>query len=222
MLRWILLLLLGAGPVFAGPEADLHALPEALKGNEDVQSVMTSRYIHVTLDDGIGVAYERALQLFEQPDILALVQEEYARQLEGEEEPEFVVQSDGPGSWSYENRKGQVSEIREIFRDLQPDASRLIYYTRGERFFGWFRALTDVRIRPDPDQPGACRYDVDVYAYPEVAVARFFARHLGLVERYFNRKTGDVTELTVRICNGLFESGPVAATGESGGVAPLL
>ncbi len=47
------------------------------------------------------------------------------------------------------------------------------------------------------------RYEIQVYAYPKTSVSRFFARHLRLVERYFEDKTDSLTALTVSICRGL-------------------
>ena len=67
------------------------------------------------------------------------------------------------------------------------------------------RDLVTGEAGPEED---ACTYKVIVYAYPENAVSRFFARHLGIAERYFHQKTKDITALSIAISKHLLSLNP--------------
>jgi anti-sigma B factor antagonist len=168
-----------------------------------VRSLMARHYIPVELQGEIPVPFAVVLYLFERDDVLTVIQEEYARLLPPGEEPEFVVQQDAPNQWSYINRKNQPSVITELYRDVSGEGeAECLYYTTGRRFFGDFEALTHVQIF---DMGDRIRYEVRVYAYPESDTVRFFARHMGLVRRYFVDKTSELTDLTIRIGANLIE-----------------
>lgn len=194
-----MLLILGVVVVMAGMEA--RGLTDT--SHPLVRSVLDQHYIPVTLSGKVEVDFGVALYLFQREDILCKVQEEYARQLPPGELPEFVVEHQPPDRWSYVNRKNQPSEITEISRSMD-EAGQLdvLYHVSGRRFFGEFESLVYVRVVSDAEG-ASTSYDVQVYAYPKVAVSRFFARHLNLIERYFRGKTTEVTELTVTICRGI-------------------
>lgn len=169
----------------------------------DVQRVLEQDYIPVRLDGKVRIPFGIVVYLFGQDDILMQVQEEYARQLPLGETPEFVVQQESDYRWSYVNRRNQHSVIQEVHRELGIDQAELLYHTAGRRFFGDFEAVTHIMLHAMPDD--TIRYEVKVYAYPKVALSRFLARHLRLIERYFNEKTDELTDLTVAICRGLIE-----------------
>ncbi len=166
------------------------------------QSVLNAHHIRITGEGQLDVSYEAARVLFEQDDILDAVQVAYAQLLEDGEAPEFVVEQRGHRHWGYVNKSGHQSEIIELHRQLEPDqAAELVLYSEGERFFGRFRAVIKVHVAPVSAE--AIRYDVLVYAYPENAVSRFFARRLGIAERFFRHKTAEITGLATRICRHL-------------------
>lgn len=198
-LRTVILLVLAA-LVGAARGVELSAGTNAL-----VLAVTTNHCIPCALSGRVTVVFADVVTLFQQPDVLDLIQEEYARQLPAGVQPEFAVKPCGTNVWSYVNKDRQYSEIHEISRVTAPDGRGidLVYYSRGQRFFGPFRAAIAVRLTPDGDD-GAL-YAVRVWAFPEGAFPRFFARHLGLVERYFREKTVGLTALTVRIATGLSE-----------------
>lgn len=180
-----------------------HAAPLDAGTDPRVMSVTTNHYIPCGLTGRIDIAFADAVTMFSQPDLLDLIQTEYARQLPKGEKPEFTVKSCGTNQWSYVNKDKQYSEVHEISRAVAQagDAVDLVYYSRGKRFFGWFRAAIAVRLtRADA---GGSNYEVKVWAFPETGVTRFFARHLGLVESFFNDKTAEITALTVKISRGL-------------------
>lgn len=196
--------LLTAGIVVAGEPV----LPVA---GEDarVQAVLSRRYIPVEGAGAVAVRYEDALATFGRADLLDEVQAEYVRMLKPGEEPEFVVQCTGPGAYAYENAHGQRSEIHELHRGASgTNRFEVVYHVAGERFFGQFQSLIHVGIVPSGSDRTA--YDVRVYAYPESALPRFFARHLGLVERYFKHKTRDMESMAARIVTRLCQPEGVA------------
>jgi hypothetical protein len=173
--------------------------------SELVLSVTTNHYIPCGLTGRIDIAFADAVTMFQQPDLLDLIQTEYARQLPKGEKPEFTIKSCGTNAWSYVNKDKQYSEIHEISRAVTAsnDCVDLVYYSRGKRFFGWFRAAIAVRLTRADAESSA--YEVKVWAFPESTVSRFFARHLGLVEDYFREKTDSMTALTVKISHGLMQ-----------------
>jgi len=195
----VLMMLLDGTLAGAAAAADYRALPL-------YQSVATAHVIRVEGEGVVEVAYPTAQALFEKDDILDAVQEAYAALLPEGERPEFEVVSGGDRTWSYVNRHGERSRVVELHRDIRPEERAfLVYFTEGERFFGSFRAVIEITVTPT--DAASSRYDVRVLAYPERSVSRFFARHLGIAERFFRSKTREVTDLTVTICRFLMPAG---------------
>lgn len=194
-LFWIMLAL-GAGPAAA-------SLLDQLATDPHARSVLDAHHIPCQSTGEVSVAIGELVRLFSHSNLVDHIQSEYARQLPAGERPEFVVKPDGSNRWHYVNKSGHRSEIHELARasDARAGVVEVIYYSRGRRFFGDFRALIHVRIVGEGS--GASRYTAAVWAYPESALPRFFARHLGLVESFFRDKTRELTELSVRICDGL-------------------
>lgn len=174
-----------------------------------IRSVLDQHYIPVTLTATVPVPFAVVTHLFEQEDILDTIQEEYARLLPPGESPEFVVQQDAPNQWSYVNRKNQPSVITEVFRDTSHTSeAEAVFHTSGRRFFGQFEALTHVRLYESGEDT---RYHVYVYAYPKSDTVRFFARHLGLVRRFFEEKTVELSDLTAQIAGSIIPRTKTAA-----------
>lgn len=166
------------------------------------RAVLDAHYILIEGEGTVEVPFRAARELFESDRILDLVQESYADMLPEGETPEFTVEAEGSNTWAYVNREGETSRIVELHRTFAGDGlGRLVYYAEGERFFGNFRAVIDIRVREAA--PAASAYIVTVSAYPENALSRFFARHFGIAERYFNRKTRDITALSAAISRHL-------------------
>ncbi len=142
----------------------------------------------------VPVDYAQALKVFSHPDLMANVQRAYAEQVLDEEAPEFSIQQTSPVDYHYVNRKGERTDITEIMRAETTESTfDIIFYSAGRRFFGQYEALIHVQLL-DCGEAGV-GYTAAVYAYPENAVSRFFARHLGLVEKYFNKKTARMTDM---------------------------
>jgi len=174
------------------------------ENHELVRSVTDQSYIPVSLHGSVAVPFATAVFLFQQENMLDRVQVEYGRLLPEGEKPEFKVKQETTNRWSYVNRKKQQSVITEVYRNLSDEnTAELVYHTEGKRFFGEFEALTHVKLRREENSE--THFTLEVYAYPKVAVSRFLARHLGLVERYFVDKTDELTTLTVNICRNIIQ-----------------
>ncbi len=167
-----------------------------------VAAVLQQRTINASGNGAVPIHYADIVSAFSREDLLDQVQAEYARMLKPGQKPEFVVQKTGPRTYAYKNRKHEHSEIHELFRGAAgTNRFEVEYYVSGERFFGKFQSVILVGVAP---QDGAhSTYDVQVYAYPEAALPRFLARHLGLVERYFKSKTRDMERMATQICTRL-------------------
>jgi hypothetical protein len=165
---------------------------------------LKDNYIYLSAEGTATVDYEIARLMLEREDLLTAVQEEYARQLPEGERPEFAIQRKAPGVYHFVNGKGQGSDVRELVRRHDRDqATELVLYVCGRRCFGAFRALTRIRVAAGPDRIST--YDVEVYAYPDNRVVRFFARRLSVVERCFREETDSMIQLITSICHGLVD-----------------
>lgn len=146
----------------------------------------------------VPVPYGQALAVFSQSNLLACVQREYCELLAENGTPEFTINQTSTNTYFYINANGERTDITEVLRHPSPDGSfNIVLYSVGERFFGRYEALIHVQLTDAG--PDGTRYAAVVYAYPENAVSRFFARHLGLVDRYFSKKTGQMAEIVKAI-----------------------
>jgi hypothetical protein len=171
----------------------------------------------------VPAEYGAAMLVFESPSLLTDVQAAYASLLPDGEKPEFLIQQAAPKAWFYINRKGERTDITEIARKQTSDtAFDIIYYSAGKRFFGDYQAVIHVQISKDAEQS---RYAAMVYAYPENAFSRFFARRLGLVERFFKKKTaemsGIISTITCNLCEKEEERAASGAVSSSEDTAEL-
>lgn len=177
------------------------------RSTAEYRSVLDAHYIQTGGTGQVEVAFRDAVILFERANLLDDVQAAYAQRLGEGEKPEFVIAQESTNRWSYVNKSGHESVIQELHRAIQTNGNNaaVVYYTEGERFFGKFRAVIEVAVHP-AGEGAASRYEVAVYAYPVNAFSRFFARHLGVVDRFFRDKTREITQLAVTICRDLMKN----------------
>ena len=154
--------------------------------------------IYAETSGRVPVNYSQALEILQQPGFMNNVQEAYTNLIDEDGTPEFTIQQTSANCYFYVNRKWERTDITEIMRrNTSADRFDIILYSTGQRFFGNYEALIHVRVKADGE--GASTYVAAVYAYPENAVSRFFARHLGLVDRYFRKKTVHMTDMITTI-----------------------
>ena len=149
----------------------------------------------------VDVVFSNALIVFDQPNLLKEVQDAYCVLIAKDHEPEFTIQQQSTNTYFYVNKDGDRTDIQEVVRrQTSENTFDIIYYSCGKRFFGKYQAVIHVRISDGGE--GCSSYTAAVYAYPENAFSRFFARHLGLVERFFRSKTEELTGIITTIsCN---------------------
>ncbi|MCX7007391.1 MAG: hypothetical protein NTY53_09115 [Kiritimatiellaeota bacterium] len=160
------------------------------------QAVLSNNCIVVCATGQIAVAWASAQTMLARPRLLDDVQRAYAASLPPGKTAGFTItpHPEATNIWHYINKDKEPSDITEVAR-YGPDAAsgELLFRVDGERFFGNFRLVLALRARPDG--PGKTNYAVDVWAYPENGVVRFFVRNLGLVERFFRKKTVEIEKI---------------------------
>ncbi len=176
---------------------------DRIGGDAAARRVLDRNPIRVETRGAAPIAYSDAVRMFESPSLLADVQAEYARLLPPGEKPEFVITQTAPDAYHYVNKSGQETDIRELHRaEHEGPATEVVFHAKGRRFFGEFQAVIHIAASPRAAGEGI-EYIARVYAYPENSVSRFFARHLRLVHLFFNSKTAEIEQLSVRISQGL-------------------
>jgi hypothetical protein len=162
------------------------------------QKLLERKTIRVKDSGNVNLAFADLRKAFLRTSLLEDVQSAYEDMLPEGEDAEFEIMRVSENEYTYENKKGQQSRIQEILRSERKDGGiDLILFTSGDRFFGYYESLIVIQARPETEMTSI--YNVDVFAYPENGFSRFFARHLKLVERFFDSKSDEIIELTVEI-----------------------
>ena len=163
----------------------------------------------------VPVGFQNALLLIKTPTLLSDVQNAYCSLMMKEgEEPEFTILQNSANTYFYVNRKGERTDITEVFRQkTATNRFDIVYYSKGERFFGDYQAVIHVQVAPAGETNS--QYTASVYAYPENAVSRFFARRLGLVKRFFRKKTAEMSGLITTITCNLCSKGDAPSSSAS-------
>ena len=160
----------------------------------------------------VPVNFGEALSVLRHPQFIHHVQQAYNERIDDDGIPEFTIQQASTNTYFYVNRKGERTDITEILRQQAADSEfDMILHSTGRRSFGQYQAVIHIQVTAAGEEESD--YTAMVYAYPENAVSRFFARHLGLVERYFRKKTVQLTSMITTITLNLCEKN--AAVNES-------
>lgn len=178
--------------------------------------------IYAETSGEVQVDYAQALNVMDEPGLLQNVQDAYCKLIAKDGTPEFTIQQCSSNTYFYVNKDGERTDIAEVLRKKTSGSTfDIVYYSAGKRFFGRYEAVIHVQISDDGD--AGSRYVASVYAYPENAFSRFFARHLGLVDRYFKKKTGEMTGIITTItCSLCDEKSAQPGREENEAEAPLL
>ena len=162
-----------------------------LETNSYAVSVLEKKNIYVEVAGSIDVKFATALRALKQEDLLGQI--ESAWEATQNEEIYFKINQEDDVTYSYIDRKGHPTTIIEIgrFFTTRADGKQqldMLFYSKGKRFFGHFEAISKMTAWPS-DTEGETTYSSCVYAYPKNGFSRFFARHLGLVDRFFRKET---------------------------------
>jgi len=174
------------------------------------QAVLSNHCIIVTATGQVAVAWPSAQRIIAQPRLLDDIPRAYAA---SGRKVGFTItpRPNTTNMWHYINKDNEPSDVIEVAR-YGPDADcgELLFRVDGERFFGKFEVVLAIRARPDG--PGKSNYTVDIWAYPENGLVRFFVRNLGLVERFFRNKTGELEKIACDVALQLNREQLTAAT----------
>jgi hypothetical protein len=185
----ILIVLLMASSVF-GSGLDSHA---------PAQELLSRHPICLTGAGRVAIAFQDAADILGREDLLTAIQLGYAALLPEGEMPEFTVTKTGHGTYRYVNRKGQETSIEEVMIQTVPGKNvEVALYSEGIRFFGPYQSLCRIQVVPAGE--GQVSYQVTVYARPDSAAVRLFAR-VTPVELYFRHKLNEMTGLVIAVCN---------------------
>lgn len=182
--------------VFTAYAAPLDKLPDSVRQNQEVSTILAKNPIKLKSKRQAELAFDTASTLIDQPDFLGALQDAYRAMLPEGTPPEFIVEQTAPGVYQYANQDGEETYIEELQRTRSPEIVSLYLLTEGDRFFGHFKALTCVAVTPT--KPGHIEYHIRVFAWPYNPLSRFIAR-TGIVNLYFKRKTSQITDLAVAI-----------------------
>ncbi|QBG47211.1 hypothetical protein EGM51_07305 [Verrucomicrobia bacterium S94] len=174
--------------------------------------------IYAETSGSVPVNFKAALQVLLDPAFMTNVQEAYNTMIDDDGKPEFSIQQTSSNTYFYVNRKNERTDITEVLRKQNSETEiDIVLYSAGRRSFGKFQSV--IHIRVEQESESVTRYTAAVYAYPENAVSRFLVRHLGLVERYFRKKTRNLTAMITTITSGLCEEAVAEEkAGESEGI----
>jgi hypothetical protein len=173
------------------PSVTLHHQPSVELLKKDTIRVKGAGTVHADFNTAVSVLVR--------PDLLDLVQREYASSLPPGTQPEFVLQPAGSNAWTYVNSHGRRSEVIEVVREFDgTNTLTSVFYAAGDRFFGRFESLTIIRVVPAGG--GEIGYSVEVFAYPHQPLCRFVVRNMGLLRRFFESKTRELEDVSARVC----------------------
>ncbi len=173
-------------------------LPDGGPSRELLES---KKPIYAETQGEVEVDFSNALVVFAGSNLLQEVQEAYCTLIAKDHTPEFTIRQHSANTYFYVNKDGERTDIKEVVRrQTSENTFDIVYYSTGKRFFGDYQAVIHVRISGGDGK--SSHYTASVYAYPENMISRFFARRLGLVERFFKGKTQEMTGIITTIfCN---------------------
>jgi hypothetical protein len=164
------------------------------------QAVLSKHCIFVTATGRVAIAWATAQNIMARPHLLDDIPRAYTASKPRGKPCGFTITPKAATSnvWHYVNVDKEPSDITEVAR-YGPDATcgEILFRVDGDRFFGHFQVV--LVLRAQPDGPGKTNYAVDLWAYPENGLVRFFVRNLGLIERFFRKKTREIEEITLAV-----------------------
>jgi hypothetical protein len=191
---------------------------KALLDDTETRALLEKKCVRTKTAGGVDVGFEQAVDMLSRPDSVQRVQEEYARSVSEDGKAAFPIVEDKPGAYHYVNAEGRRTDVVERYRGTSgEDRFDVVLQASGKRFFGRYDVVVHVRV-VDAAESGSA-YVAQIHAYPHNFFARFLARNLGLVERYFGRNTARIEQIAQKICAGL-ETG--AADACPGGKKPAI
>ncbi len=183
----------------------VHALNTAALVDGSAAVLLEKNCIRTEIGGVLPVRFDAAVHYLNQPDLVQRIQGEYRCSVSKDGTVDFPIVGTGNGAYHYVNEKNQRTDLFELYRRQTSDTSfDLIYCARGKRYFGKYEVL--IHIRTVDAEAAGTLYIAEIHAYPSNAALRFFARRFGTVERYFQRKTRLIAQVSHKICIGMDDS----------------
>ena len=172
--------------------------------------------MHLVVTGNVAVAYERAYAVLTVSNVLENVGTSYIRTLPAGAKTNLMIAPVGTNGQYLVFWQGDRGDVRDVWH--RTDTNTFFeygYVITGERFFGSFETIMDVRVlRADNGQTD---FRADLLVYPHNGFVRFIFNNLVSVERYFRDTTDRMSAEVARICGDLCQSNDVAAVATSPG-----
>ena len=177
---------------------------ETLVHNTETRVLLSKKCIRTEMEGSMAIPFDSASALLNQPNLLELVQQEYARSVSEHGKVDIPVIETTPGQYHYYNNKGKRTDIRILHRGSTTDGVYdCILQASGKRFFGRYDVVVHFRMVEAGESD--VEYVTQVHAYPHNGALRFFARKLGTIERYFKKNADKIGSTAQTIGEGLME-----------------
>lgn len=178
-----------------------------LLAHTDASALLAKHCIRTEIGGFLPIRFDVAIDHLKQPHLIEHILQEYRRSVSRNGAMDFPVASAGNGRYCYVNESNQRTDIHELCRKQTSDTIfDLVYYANGKRYFGSYEVLIHVRVIDAG--PVGTAYVASIHAYPHNGPLRFLVRRLGVVERYFKRKTRLIAGVSNRICRSMGENKP--------------
>jgi len=179
-----------------------HALDTVALVDGPAAALLEKKCIRTDVGGVLPVRFDAAVGVLDQPDLILHIQEAYRASVSKERTRDLPIVGTDDGAYHYTNEKNHRTDFFELYREQTSATSfDLIYLANGKRFFGKYEVL--IHIRVVDAKPAGTLYIAEIHAYPRNAALRFFARRLGTVERYFQRKTHLIAGISSQLCMGM-------------------
>jgi hypothetical protein len=183
----------------------------ALVHGHESAALLEKNCIQTTVSGVLPPRWDTTTQMLNRPDFIQWIQSEYQRSVSKDGTCTFPIEGTGNGAYYYVNKKNQRTEIIELYRNQTSETTfDMIYHAKGKRVFGKYEVLIHVHAI-DAGEIGTV-YTATIHAYPHNGPLRFFARRLGTAERYFERKTKLIVNVTNKICTDVENSSSFSLT----------
>ena len=161
--------------------------------------------IHLVATGSVVVAYERVYAVLMGSNILERVAASDRRELAAGAKTNLVVIPLGTNGHYTVVWKGDPADVRDLWR--KTDTNNFFeggYVITGERYFGAFETVMNIRVQRM--ETGQASFRADVLIYPHNGLIRFIFKNLLSVEDYFRGTMVEMSAEIERVCTRLCQS----------------
>lgn len=170
--------------------------------------------MHLVATGSVAVAYERAYVVLMGSNILERVEASYRRELAAGAKTNLVVIPLGTNGHYTVVWKDDPADVRDLWR--KTDTNNFFeggYVITGERSFGAFETVMNIRVQRT--ETGQAGFRADVLIYPHNGLIRFIFKNLLSVEDYFRdtmvEMSAEIERVCTRLCQANDDSAAAAA-----------